>query len=48
MDLFVVLKLVVSPPILATGALIAMGMGLIGGIVPALAAMRLKPLDALR
>jgi ABC-type lipoprotein release transport system permease subunit len=45
---FVVLKLVVSPPILATGTLIALVMGLIGGILPALAAMRMKPLDALR
>jgi putative ABC transport system permease protein len=45
---FVVLKLVVDAPILASGILIALGMGLIGGILPALAAMRMKPLDALR
>jgi ABC-type lipoprotein release transport system permease subunit len=45
---FVVLKLVVDPSTLATGTLIALVMGLIGGLLPALAAMRLKPLDALR
>jgi putative ABC transport system permease protein len=45
---FVVLKLVVDAQILAVGILIALGMGLIGGLLPALAAMRLKALDALR
>ena len=45
---FVILKLVVDAQILGVGILIALGMGLIGGLLPALAAMRLKPLEALR
>jgi putative ABC transport system permease protein len=44
----VVLKLVVDANILATGMFFALAMGLLGGLVPALSAMRLKPLDAVR
>jgi putative ABC transport system permease protein len=45
---FVVLKLVVSADIIATGLLLTLLMGLLGGLLPALAAMRLKPLEALK
>ena len=44
----VVLKLVVDGPILAVGVLLSLGLGLFGGLLPALSAMRLKPLTALR
>jgi putative ABC transport system permease protein len=44
----VVLQLVVDPTIIATGLLLTLLMGLLGGLLPALSAMRLKPLDALR
>ncbi len=44
----VVLKLVVAPGILAMGVLVSLIMGIVGGLLPALSAMRLKPLDALR
>jgi putative ABC transport system permease protein len=44
----VVLQLVVDPTIIATGILLTLLMGLLGGLLPALSAMRLKPLDALR
>jgi ABC-type antimicrobial peptide transport system permease subunit len=44
----VVLKLVVDRDILVTGVLFSLGMGTIGGLLPALTAMRLKPLDAVR
>jgi hypothetical protein len=44
----VVLQLAVSPEIIGTGILLTLTMGLIGGLLPALAAMRLKALDALR
>jgi hypothetical protein len=44
----VVLKLVVDAPILAVGVLVSLGLGLFGGLLPALSAMRLKPLKALR
>ena len=44
----VVLKLTVDGPILMTGVLFSLAMGCIGGLLPALSAMRLKPLDAVR
>lgn len=44
----VVLQLAVSPDILATGILLTLLMGLLGGLLPALSAIRLKPLEALR
>ncbi len=43
----VVLKLVVDGDVLAAGMLLALVMGVLGGLLPALAAMRLKPLDAM-
>jgi len=45
---FVVLKLVVDVEIIAIGILLSLSMGLLGGLLPALSAMRLKPLEALR
>ena len=45
---FVVLQLAVDAPILTAGMLITLAMGFWGGLIPSLAAMRLKPLDALR
>ena len=44
----VVLKLVVDARIIAAGLGFAVVMGCIGGLLPALSAVRLKPLDALR
>jgi putative ABC transport system permease protein len=44
----VVLKLVVDQYILATGLGFALVMGALGGLVPALSAMRLKPLESMR
>ena len=44
----VVLQLAVSADIIATGILLTLLMGLLGGLLPALSAMRLKPLEALR
>jgi ABC-type lipoprotein release transport system permease subunit len=44
----VVLKLVVDSNILATGVLLTLSMGALGGLLPALSAMRLKPLESLR
>jgi ABC-type lipoprotein release transport system permease subunit len=44
----VVLKLTVDAKILAGGMAFALFMGCLGGLVPALSAMRLKPLDAVR
>lgn len=44
----VVLKLVVDANILVTGLLFSLAMGCAGGLLPALSAMRLKPLDAVR
>ncbi|MFO0880461.1 MAG: FtsX-like permease family protein [Gemmataceae bacterium] len=44
----VVLKMIVDGPTLAWGMFFALAMGCIGGLVPALSAMRLKPLDAVR
>ena len=45
---FVVLKLSVDAPILTVGMLVSLSMGLLGGLAPALSAMRLRPLEALR
>jgi putative ABC transport system permease protein len=45
---FVALRLVVSIDTLATGMLVAMFMGAIGGFLPALSAMRQRPLESLR
>lgn len=45
---FVVLKLVVSREILATGLLLSLFMGALGGFIPAVSAMRLKALESLR
>jgi putative ABC transport system permease protein len=44
----VVLQLAVSPDIIATGILLTLLMGLLGGLLPALSAMRLRALEALR
>jgi ABC-type lipoprotein release transport system permease subunit len=44
----VMLKLVVDARILAAGMGFSLLMGCIGGLIPALSAMRLKPLDAVR
>jgi ABC-type antimicrobial peptide transport system permease subunit len=45
---FVVLKLAVDASVIAAGLLLTLLMGLIGGLIPALNAMRLSALDALR
>jgi ABC-type lipoprotein release transport system permease subunit len=42
------LKLLVTPNSVVIGVLLSMLMGLFGGLLPALAAMRLKPLEAIR
>ena len=44
----VVLKMVVDGRIVLTGLLFSLAMGCVGGLLPALSAMRLKPLDAVR
>ena len=44
----VVLKLVVDGPVLAEGMVFAVAMGCLGGLLPALSAMRLRPLESLR
>jgi hypothetical protein len=44
----VILKLVVDPTILAAGLAFSLLMGAIGGLLPALSAIRLKMLDAVR
>lgn len=44
----VVLRLFVDAKIIATGLALALGMGLLGGLVPALSAMRLRPLESMR
>jgi ABC-type lipoprotein release transport system permease subunit len=44
----IVLKLIVDAPVLTFGLLFAVGMGVVGGLFPALAAMRSKPLQAVR
>lgn len=43
----VVLKLIVDADVLAAGMLLALVMGVLGGLLPSLSAMRLKPLDAM-
>ncbi len=44
----VVLQLTVDANVIATGILLTLVMGLLGGLLPALAAMRLRPLEALK
>jgi ABC-type antimicrobial peptide transport system permease subunit len=44
----VVLQLVVDGNIVATGLVFTLCMGLVGGLVPAVSAMRLRPLESLR
>jgi putative ABC transport system permease protein len=44
----VFLKLAVSSDIIATGILLTLSMGLLGGLLPALSAMRMRALEALR
>lgn len=44
----VVLKLVIDSKILVSGMIFSLVMGCLGGLFPALSAMRLKPLDAVR
>jgi hypothetical protein len=44
----IVLKLVVDPGILMLGMLFALVMGCVGGLLPAVFAMRVKPLESLR
>jgi hypothetical protein len=44
----VVLKLIVDPPLLASDMLFTLTMGALGGLLPALSAMRLRPLESLR
>jgi ABC-type antimicrobial peptide transport system permease subunit len=44
----VVLQLVVDAGILTTGLLASLVMGAVGGLVPALSAMRLRPLESVR
>ena len=45
---FVVLELLVSGDIIATGLAVALAIGLIGGIVPSIRAMLVRPLESLR
>ncbi len=45
---FVVLELVIGAQTLLAGLLLALAMGAIGGLLPAISAMRLKPLESLR
>ena len=45
---FVVLELVIGADTLLAGLLLALAMGAIGGLLPAISAMRLKPLESLR
>ncbi|HEX4143452.1 MAG TPA: FtsX-like permease family protein [Pirellulales bacterium] len=44
----ITLQLLVTRQILMTGMLLALGMGALGGLIPALAAMRLRPLESMR
>jgi ABC-type lipoprotein release transport system permease subunit len=44
----IVLKLVVDGQVLLCGMLFALGMGNIGGLLPALSAMRVRPLESVR
>jgi ABC-type lipoprotein release transport system permease subunit len=45
---FVVLRLTVDADVLLVGLLVSLAMGLLGGLFPALSALRLKPLESLR
>jgi len=45
---FVVLHLTVDANVLLVGLLVALAMGLLGGLLPALSALRLRPLESLR
>ncbi|MBI1899777.1 MAG: ABC transporter permease [Planctomycetia bacterium] len=45
---FVVLRLIVDGNVLATGMVLSVSMGFLGGLLPSLNAMRLSPLAALR
>jgi ABC-type antimicrobial peptide transport system permease subunit len=45
---FVVLRLAVDADIIATGLLLTLGMGVLGGVFPALSAVVQKPLESLR
>jgi putative ABC transport system permease protein len=45
---FVVLQLVIGADTLLAGLLLALAMGALGGLLPAISAMRLKPLESLR
>ena len=45
---FVVLELVIGADTLLAGLLLALAMGAVGGLLPAISAMRLKPLESLR
>ena len=42
------LKMIVTPNTILLGIVLTLFMGLLGGLLPALAAMRLKPLEAMR
>jgi hypothetical protein len=42
------LKMIVTPNTILLGVVLTLFMGLLGGLLPALAAMRLKPLEAMR
>jgi len=44
----IILKLIIGPDIIAIGLLLSLAMGGIGGLIPALSAMRLRALEALR
>ena len=44
----VILRLAISGDILAKGVVLSLVMGVLGGILPSLSAMRMRPLEALR
>ena len=44
----ITLQLLVTSQILMTGMLLALGMGALGGLIPSLTAMRLRPLESMR
>jgi ABC-type antimicrobial peptide transport system permease subunit len=44
----VVLQLIVDGHLIAIGMFFALTMGLLGGLAPALSAMRVRPLESLR
>jgi ABC-type antimicrobial peptide transport system permease subunit len=45
---FVVLKLIVDWQILASAMMLSLAMGALGGLIPALNTLRLRPLETLR